>query len=243
MGRPKKNDPKLLVQMVVEYFENEANGDASQLRLTNIAAYARSKGYTAQAYDFRRDTQVQKKLEELRKDNENAQADKVIAAYKSLDIEEMIRHCRNLEELKKCIRELDGYWKSLYNTVTSLEKENDQLKKLPKTDSKIAKMEAEQSRLAEENHELSALKRCMEDENAYLKRILKKYLYPTVAEELLRQENLPVPENKILKPEAFYELIEGKQPCPFAGRQVDERKKLTKQEQLLAQMEAQVDRS
>jgi len=242
MGRPKKNDPKLLVQMVVEYFENEANGDASQLRLTSIAAYAKSKGYTAQAYDFRRDTQVQKKLKELRKDNESAQADKAIAAYKSLDIEEMIRHCRNLEELKKCIRELDGYWKSLYDAVISLEKENDRLKRLPKTDNKIALMEAEQSRLTGKNHELSALNRHMADENAYLKRVLKKYLYPTVAEELLRQENLPVPENKILKPEAFCGLVEGKQPCPFEGRQVDERKKPTRQEQLLEQMEAQVDR-
>lgn len=243
MGRPKKNDPKLLVQMMVEYFENEANGDVAQLQYTSIAAYAKRKGCTVQAYDFRRDEQVQKKLEELKHNRESAVAEKAVAAYKSLDIEEMIRHCRNLEELKKCIRELDGYWRSLYDTVMPLEKENERLKKAAETGSKTAQLEAEQSRLAVMNHELSALNRHMADENAYLKRILKKYLYPAVAEELLRQENLPMPENKTLKPEAFRNLTEEKQPRAFEGRQMDETKKLTRQEQLLEQMKAQVDRS
>lgn len=66
MGRPKKNRSQILVSLVADFYEREANGDCSRLRFTALSDYAKSRGYEAEAYDFRRDAAVRGKIEEIK---------------------------------------------------------------------------------------------------------------------------------------------------------------------------------
>ena len=70
--------------------------------------------------------------------------------------------------------------------------------------------------------------------------MLKKYLYPSVANELLKQEKIPVTEDSTVCADAFDELIEAKFPEAFKGIQGTVQEYESKQDRLFRVMEEQV---
>ncbi|MCI9152093.1 MAG: hypothetical protein HFI42_16825 [Lachnospiraceae bacterium] len=56
-------------------------------------------------------------------------------------------------------------------------------------------------------------------ENAYLCRMLEKYLYPDLARQLMQEAHLPVRTVGNVTPAALGDLIEGTGPDPFGGAQ------------------------
>ena len=73
-----------------------------------------------------------------------------------------------------------------------------------------------------------------------MRKMLKKYLYPSVANELLKQEKIPVSENNTVCADAFYELIEAKFPEAFKGIRGTVQEQESKQDRLFRAMEEQV---
>lgn len=243
MARPKKIDSRTLVKVVEEFYELEANGDPGRLKFSLIEAYADKNGCSAKAYDFRRDEAVRTRIQELAQMSA-LRMEETEAAYKSLDIDQLIRGCSSLEELKKSLYEMDQYWKDVYGSSAEAAKRDRQLL------AEKSRYEEELSSLQEKNRQLagqeaSAVKeaRSLQRENVYLRRMLKTHLYPNIANEILRESHLPVPENEAVRPEAFRELIEGTKPLPFGGVQVKKPKPMTRQEQLLEEMKNQVQRN
>lgn len=233
MGRHKKNESAVLVQLVDRFFETEAMGDVRRLKYSNLARYAEEQGVHAAWYDFQRDKAVVQRIEALRE----ASADKgpiIIPAYKSLDIEALLNNCRTMEDLKRKLYELDCYWKKAYDD--SLQSANQNREIIAHTQ----EMEQKLNALSEASEAAERQIRALRRENAYLRRILRENLYPAIADELLRETHLPVAENEIVRPAAFPRLIEGSVPQPLNGVQQPQPKKPTRQEQLLADMRRQV---
>ena len=242
MGRPKKNHSQTLVSLVVDFYEQEACGNPSKLRFTALAAYARSRGYEAEAYDFRRDAAVREKIDEITARQETQSRETMTAAYRNIDLDALFRHCPDLETLKRNIHGLDDYWRRVYEEMVEVKRENDRLRHAPNHLQEMQALQETYEQLQEEMDRLKSEHRQIQDENAYLRRFLRNRLYPAVAEELLRQENLPVPENKTVKPTAFDTLIEGNSPQTFSGAQGEPEKKESRQERLLNQMKEQIDK-
>ena len=240
MGRPKKTDSGMLVQLVEEFYETEANGDPSRLKFTDMAAFAQAKGSAIEAYDLRRDENVRRKLEELKALHDQAEAKQFISAYRNLNVDALLRHASGIEELKSNIRSLDVYWRRIYDESIAVKRENERLTEKIENRQEVQKLRDEVESLSSKQTDLQGENRRLAAENAYLKRVLRSSLYPAVAQELLRQDNLPVPENQTLHPEALPVLIEGRTPQPFTGEQGQAPKPLTHQEKLLAQMKDQV---
>ena len=233
MARPKKNDSAALVEIVNDYYANEANGDVRKLRYSNLARYAEKRGIQAAWYDFQRDAAVVRRIAELSALCEKTDESPVVPAYKSLDIEALLNRCGTAEELTRQLYELDRYWKKAYDDAIQMASDGRVLTE------KVQELERENTELSEKldvaEHQVKALQR----ENVYLRRMLRENLYPTVANELLRASHLPVPENEAVNPDAFPRLIEGEVPQPLGGIQHQPRK-LSRQEQLLADMREQV---
>lgn len=241
MSRPKKNESKALVHLVEEFFEFEANGDPKMLRYTAIAAYAKNKGFSTEAYDLRRDEAVRKKIAELRLAKESDRKEEIIAAYRNLDVEAFLRNAGSIDELKGNIRCLDAYWRRVYDETITIKQENERLSQNTEMYQKTQTRHMEDiEQYSRQNRDLQRENQRLTAENAYLKRILRHTLYPAIAQELLRQSSLPMPENHTVRPEAMMELIEGQTPQPFTGEQGEVKKPLTHQEVLMAEMEAQV---
>lgn len=242
MGRPKKNHSQTLVNLVVDFYEREANGNPSRLGFTELAAYARSRGYEAEAYDFRRDAAVREKIDEIVTRQEAQNRETMVAAYRSIDLDAMLRQCPDLETLKRNICGLDNYWRRVYEEMSAVKQENNRLRHAPNYLQEMQALRESSEQLQVKMDELKSEYRRIQDENAYLRKFLRNALYPAVAEELLRQEKLPVPENKTVKPSAFDTLIEGKAPQAFSGEQCKRENQETRQERLLSQMREQIDK-
>ena len=240
MGRPKKTDSGMLVQLVEEFYETEAKGNPSRLKYTDMAAFAKDKGYAIEAYDLRRDENVRRKLEELKALHDQGEAEQLVSAYRNLDVDALLRHAGGIEDLKSSIRSLDAYWRRIYDESISVKRENERLSQNIENRQEVQKLRNEVEALSSKQVELQGENRRLAAENAYLKRVLRSSLYPAVAQELLRQDKLPVPDNHTVRPDALPMLIEGRTPQPFTGEQEQTPKPLTHQEKLLSQMKDQV---
>ena len=66
MGRPKKNGSETLVEVVNDYYTNNALGNSRKLKFSNLAKHAEKLGIQAAWYDFQRDAAVLQRIAELR---------------------------------------------------------------------------------------------------------------------------------------------------------------------------------
>lgn len=160
------------------------------MKCSLIAAYAVSLGYAADGYDFRRNPEVREQIECLKIEAEVFAEEKVaVTAFKSLDVAGLIRNNPSMAQLAKALTELNDYWKRIYDHAEQISKENSVLKK-GKTEyqEEQKKSVLSQEKLTAENMELSQRNNRLIVENRYLRKMLRTYLYPDVANEILVQE-------------------------------------------------------
>ena len=115
MGRPKKNGSETLVEVVNDYYTNNALGNSRKLKFSNLAKHAEKLGIQAAWYDFQRDAAVLQRIAELREKERSENDTIMVPAYKSLDTEALLNHCGTADELKQKLYELDSYWKKTYD--------------------------------------------------------------------------------------------------------------------------------
>ena len=239
MARPKKVSSEELVALVDEYFTGEAGGNPSKLKCSLLEAYAQKKGVAAKAYDFRRDKSVRKRLDELKLivKNENGLGLQIGAPYKSLDIDRLLKARRDPDELRKIIGELDAYWKQIYEGTLSERKDagkrQEELMELERArDSLSEELSRTKTGLAERKTEINKLV----VENRYLRKMLKTYLYPALANEILvKEQQLKNPDTQVTQ-KAAAKLIDGKFPSALSEATDSDRKDITEEERILQQM-------
>lgn len=234
MGRPKKNGSDALVEVVNDYYTNGAQGDPRKLKYSNLAKHAEKLGIQAAWYDFQRDAAVLKRIAELRAKEQSENDTVMVPAYKSLDIEALLNHCGTVEELKQKLYELDSYWKKAYDEAVKISAQDRTFSE------RIQSLEQEKADQAQRLAQVEQRIKELERENAYLRRTIRENIYPAVANELLRESNLPVQVSETVMPEALSHLIEGSIPQPLGGVQQPQKKALTRQEQLIEDLQRQV---
>ena len=186
MARPQKTDQQLLVSVLERYFAEVVFGDPSVIRFTDLEKYAASQGISAKEYEFRRNKAVRARMAELQACAGQEDQDIGTLAYKSLDIEGMIRNCRDLTDLKKKMNEVDSYWKSIYDRCVALS-EDSRAALVQKADfeKRLAEMQKETDHLNALYENSEKENNGFRRENAYLRRMLEKYLYPDLARHLM----------------------------------------------------------
>lgn len=242
MGRPRKADSSELIKIVDEYFKSEVEGDPGRLMFNRIAQYAARNGYDFEGYHFRRDEEVRQHIEELKESLHDALKDKGIVAYKSLDVEGIIKQCHSVDELIKHLYEMDGYWKKAYLELSEVAGKYNRLLQERQSDRNEVNryrnlaVEAE-AELDKTKKELNAEKR----QNVYLRSFIRENVYPELAHQILREHHIQTGENKVIRPEAFNRLIEGRRPEPFDGEQVKTETRRSSADRLMEELERQVD--
>lgn len=243
MGRPKKISSQELVALTDEYFEAECYGDPRRLKFSKIGAFARNKGIDVADYDFKRDESVRRRINELAALTDMAKEEERATAYRTLDIEALLKKCRTVDDITAALREMDGYWKKTCDYAQSLiARDQKFMNEKSSMERKIRSLE-EEIKLLTESAKVTQIKvNAVSRENVYLRRMLKTYLYPSLANELLRENGeAHVPANTAVKPEAFAALIDGKTPSTFKGVQCWEKETVDWKETLKKEMERQVD--
>lgn len=238
MARPKKVSDELLIGMVDEYYATVALGDISKMKFTALEAYSREHGTEIKEHVFRRNEAVIRRIDELRQLPAGEQDVKVSVGYRNLDAEGLIRGCSSVDDLINKLVELDNYWKDIYERYIEATKGNNKeilaKSRVVKDNDRLSRANAELTSKCEEiRKENKELKR----ENIYFRQIMERYVVPELARELMRQANLPMKEKrKYLNPVAYDELIEGRIPLPFTGKQGHGTSVMTRQEKLIEEM-------
>ena len=218
MARPRKADADELIQLVDSYFTTEAAGDPSKLKCSFLERFAARNGKDIKAYDFRRYPEVRERMKELKAMvmNENGMQMLHGNSYKSLDIARVLKARRDPDELRKVLGEMDAYWKQVYEKSISLSRKNmefqNTIRQLKSDNSAFAQSvqakEIDTDRILWEKNKLVA-------ENRYLRKMLKTYLYPAVANEILKQENLLENPDTEVTGIAMEKLVDGRIPASF----------------------------
>lgn len=201
MARPKKIGSDELVRIIDSYYSTEVAGDPAKLKCSLLEQYALTIGQSAKAYDFRRDAKARERIEELKElaEKEQIPTGKNGQAYKNLDINRILGVRRNPEELARILSQIDRGWGQVYEEavqsrklVTELQMENGTLKKEKKEFlDQLDRINKEKQKAIKEAKRLTA-------ENRYFKRMLKTYLYPAIANEILVSEGqIKNPDTKV----------------------------------------------
>ncbi len=239
MARPRKADADELIQLVDSYFTTEAAGDPSKLKCSFLERFAARNGKDIKAYDFRRYPEVRERMEELKAMvlNENGMPMLQGNSYKSLDINRVLKARRDPDELREIIGEMDGYWKQIYEKCIALSGKNMEFQKtirqLQNDNAALAQSfqikKTDADGISRENNKLVA-------ENRYLRKMLKTYLYPAVANEILKQENLLENPDTEVTGAAMEKLADGRIPASFPEAVSADRKARSRAEELLQRM-------
>lgn len=239
MARPKKIDTEQLVRLVDSYFTTEAAGDSSKLKCSMLEVFANRNGIEVKAYDFRRNQKVRNRIEELKQLvlDENGMQMLQGDAYKSLDVTMILKARRDSDELRSVLGELDDYWKKVYDRSVQISEKNIEFQRI------ITKLRSEKTEL---EHNFRDMKEGMGEtitadnklkvENRYLRKMLKTYLYPSLANEILVEENLLKNPDTEVTDTAKDNLIDSKFPTAFREAVSEDAKSIRKEEELLGRM-------
>ena len=97
-------------------------------------------------------------------------------AYRTLDIDALLIKSKNVNEFKKCIRELDEYWKSVYEASVNAEKKNKKLKSDKADAQEFLEARDEINRLEVRIRELERDNRQLTLACRFMRKMLKKNL-------------------------------------------------------------------
>lgn len=203
MGRRKIITDKELIGLVDTYFSEQCEGDVKLLKTPLICEYIRKNGYPSyQDYILRRNKAVMEHINQI-KTLQSDEDYKFLSAYKTIDVEEFVSKNHGVSAMKRALTELDSYYKSVSDKATKICDRNRELESLL-ADNKVKimelNMELESSR--EEIEELKNSIKALTVNNGSYREIIDTYVYPEIANELLKQSGLLQNTNGIIKVDA-----------------------------------------
>ena len=237
MARPKKLSDAEMIKIVESFFES--NGNPNMLKCSILGEYAENLGIEVKAYDFRRSAAVRERMEELKK---SVRIDGIgTVAYKSIDIDAMFARNFTREMLKNSLIELDGSWRRIYEKTVDTARENEALLSEVFSKNKTIKTLVSEKEILETRiRQTESASNTMLLENRYLRKMLKVYLYPAIANEILKDDNILERFESEVTQEAMDNMIDIDYPSSFASSVAADREIFTREETLLKRLKKQI---
>jgi hypothetical protein len=221
MARPRKVPNEVLIEIVDSYYLTRCDGNEKLMKCSLIAAYATELGYSVEGYDFARNLEVREHIERMKCFAETCNEVygtkyQPLPSYKTLDVEDFLYFNRGEARLANALRELDAYWKRMFEFSLQAEKQNRSLmKEKAMCEMEFKNLNGELNKSVSENAEMSAKNNKLIAENRYLRKMLRTYLYPAVADEILKSENEPPQTDTEITDAAECDFIENGLPLSF----------------------------
>jgi len=246
MARPRKMTTEQMISVVDSYYLTRADGNEKRLKCSLIAAYAVELGYSAEGYDFARNVEVREHMEKM-KGLITTQVEHQVygendTVYKSLDITGFIRSNKEHTQLVKALTELDAYWARVYGQAEMAAAQNRALmKEKSGFESTLKESTVLQEGLKAEKAELSGQNNKLVIENRYLRKMIRTYLYPAVANEILVRENALKESDTMVTEEAVMDMTEFSAPQSIREAVASDLDIQSEEERLLANMWREID--
>ena len=191
MARRKIIETDILLNLIDEFYTLKCNRDASLLKIPSIGEYIRSKGYTVQDYILRRDEAVREYIDKLCETSEETHIN-TVSVYHDIDIEAFLSKNNTTSKLKKALSERECYYREITNSAAYSFNENKQLKQENTAlKSKNKKLELSLEKEMESKKNIVSNNLLLARENKLLREIIDTYVYPEIANELLKKSVHP----------------------------------------------------
>jgi len=237
MARPKKLSDAEMIPIVESFYES--HGNPSMLKCSLLEEYAITLGIEVKAYDFRRSSAVRKRMEELKNSVKISGIGAIV--YTSINIDEMLARNFTREMLKNSLTELDDSWRKIYETAVDISKRNETLLAELVSKNKIIKTVASEKKILETSaKQMESSANMLLLENRYLRRMLKVYLYPAVANAILKDDNILEQSESEVTQEAMDNMADNDIPSSFTSSVAADREIFSREETLLKRLEKQI---
>lgn len=199
MGRKADYTQEELNGWLNKYLMEKCNSDTALLSIPKFGQYLRENGVDIADYTLRRNLILRNKIDEY-KNNFHADIEEIVFGYKTLDVDLFLNNNTSKSALKESLVALDKTYNRSMIAAMKFAKENkkinaknEELKE--KCDGLENELKLIKTELERKKKELGEAKA----ENQKLKRLIKDYMYPEIANELLKQEGLVIDTAGIVK--------------------------------------------
>lgn len=190
MARKVKIDSNALIGLIDQFYAERCGGNAKQLKIPQIGEYIRSKGYDVADYLIRRNEEAKAYIKKLQNNTREAHIH-TVAVYRDLDMNEFFMKNNTREKLKSALKERENYYREVTNSASYSFKENKQLEQqVGEYKKRIKELEEELKTAEIKNANICTDNRNYKSEDRKLREIIDTYVYPEIANELLKQQGL-----------------------------------------------------
>lgn len=196
--------------LIEEYWINVCDRDTKKLKYTMIAGYFKEKGVQVEAYDIRRNSEAVEYIERLKKGQLiSLQPGDTTIIFQNLDINNFLDKNNNIYKLRKALAERDVYYADICKEAVICLQQKKSLEKM------LKKLKKEKQDIEQSVTRLKTVEECLREENKILKtkynnmiNILKTYVYPEIANELLKESKLLEGGETIISDSGKKEILE-----------------------------------
>lgn len=190
MARKIKIDTETLLSLVGQFYAEKCDNDPSKLKIPAIGEYIRVQGYDVADYLIRRNQDVRDYISGLQNNSENIYIS-TVSVYRDIDIRAFLEKNNTPDKLMKAIKERENYYREVTNSASYSFQENKKIKrKIQDMEKHICELEAVLAEYKEKCTELNNKCRDLGEETIRLRDIVDNYVYPEVANELLKKQGL-----------------------------------------------------
>ena len=203
MPRKVKIESETLISLIDQFYAERCEGQPDRLKIPQIGAYIRSKGYDVADYLIRRNEDAKAYIEKLQKTTEEIHVH-TVAVYRDLDIENFLMKNNTKEKLRIAIRERENYYREITHSASYSFKENKRLERqISDLKSRITELEDQLAKATAQNEAFESQNRHYKIENQKLHEIIDTYVYPEIANELLKRDGLLKNTAEVVAPESL----------------------------------------
>jgi hypothetical protein len=162
-------------------------------------------------------------------------------SYRNLDVDAFLTQNHTTAMLRNSLLELDETWRRIYEKAVNSSRKNESLlAEIFSKNKEIKKLVLEKDTAETEIKELGSSLDKVLLENRYLRKMLKQYLYPAIANEILLRENVLEQADTEVTTAAMDKMVEPPLPSPFSTSVAPDREILSREESLLERMKKQI---
>lgn len=190
MARKIKIDTETLISLVGQFYAEKCDNNPAALKIPAIGEYIRSQGYDVADYLIRRNQDVRDYITRLQNNTEETYINSV-SVYRDMDINAFVEKNNTPSKLIKAIKERENYYREVTTSAAYCFQENKKLqRKIQDMEKRIKELEASMAKDEGVYSETSRLCKELKAENDQLRNVVDTYVYPEIANELLKKQGL-----------------------------------------------------
>lgn len=212
MARPRSFTEDELIALINEYYLEYPN---RMIKTSDLERYARTYGRpNFKAYSIRRCAKAKQYIDQINASNQ-VTLETTIVTWRQLDVDAFLNLNRSRNDLKNALIQRDNYYGEVCRSAGEFLRDKEHL------EDKIRRMKSEindlKSQIAElEQMNTNKINRYSQEMLSKMKKVLDTYVYPDIANEILKKEGLDSlfslyvnpesVESEMITPESVLEL-------------------------------------